>query len=547
MPSEQEKELQEAINRVIRSVSRKKLIVAGPGTGKTALFRRLLESAAGDKEKRLVLTFINNLKSDLEEDLSDLAKVYTLHGYCQLLLHQRSALRGGLSSAFRCLPGLASLIKRDWEILEKSVPPSFVDDMRDLRETEELGFYLSRGDFYDAVDFDDSVYRTYKVFKDAPDLVEEYDLVLVDEYQDFNRMEGKFISLLARKSPIVVAGDDDQALYSQLRGSTWDLIRALHGGGEYDIFELPYCMRCPEVVVGAVNDVIGKARESRKLAGRIEKPFRHYEPVKGEDSRHYPNIVLMHSTVQRLNANYFGRFIEQAIGSIPENELREAAEKRDPLVLVIGIKPYLRQIDNYLTSQGFTVDKKRDAQAGYDLEVGLGILRENDRSNLGWRVILEFENAKLRSSTIIESARRKSPIYDVLPEEFREEVLRKARGLPVETDQPNAPPIVERTPDVRGLPIKLTSFEGAKGLSAHHVFIVGMHENEIPRDRNDIQDIEICRFVVGLTRTRKQCTLMHTSRFADEWKHPSLFLSWIRNARYQRVEVNAVYWNTRDT
>ena len=65
-------ELKEAIERILQSPSRKKLVVAGPGTGKTTLFRALLEAASGDRKTRLVVTFINNLKNDLQKGLSDL-------------------------------------------------------------------------------------------------------------------------------------------------------------------------------------------------------------------------------------------------------------------------------------------------------------------------------------------------------------------------------------------------------------------------------------------------------------------------------------------
>ena len=53
------------------SKARKKLVVAGPGAGKTTLFRKLLDSADGTADQRLVLTFINNLKADLEGSLGD--------------------------------------------------------------------------------------------------------------------------------------------------------------------------------------------------------------------------------------------------------------------------------------------------------------------------------------------------------------------------------------------------------------------------------------------------------------------------------------------
>jgi superfamily I DNA/RNA helicase len=90
--------------------------------------------------------------------------------------------------------------------------------------------------------------------------------------------------------------------------------------------------------------------------------------------------------------------------------------------------------------------------------------------------------------------------------------------------------------------IQITSFEGAKGLSAQHVFIAGLHNGEIPRDPANIQDLEICKFVVGLTRTRKRCYLIHTSRFAQNRKEPSAFISWIADERFERIWVDAAHW-----
>src|ERR1700693_751816 len=81
--------------------------------------------------------------------------------------------------------------------------------------------------------YDDSVYRVQRHIEGAAPY---YELVLIDEFQDFNRMEAAVIDGLAGVSPIVIAGDNDQALYSQLRSASWDHIRANYLGGHYEIF-----------------------------------------------------------------------------------------------------------------------------------------------------------------------------------------------------------------------------------------------------------------------------------------------------------------------
>jgi len=178
MSSTPTEQLKVAIDRIVKSQSRKKLVVAGPGTGKTTLFKLLLDSSTGDPGSHIVLTFINNLKTDLERSLSDRAKVFTLHGYSQLLLHRHGSLRAGLTADFKCFPGLATLIKEDWIYLRGAPAPKFVEEMRDLRIPNHLDFYLARADYYDAVDFDDSVYRLSQQLRRDPTQAEAYDLVL---------------------------------------------------------------------------------------------------------------------------------------------------------------------------------------------------------------------------------------------------------------------------------------------------------------------------------------------------------------------------------
>ena len=534
----EEAELREAIERVLKSKSPKKLIVAGPGAGKTTLFKALLKASRGEVDDRLVLTFINSLKSDLEAQLSDLAKVFTLHGYCLGVLYSKEKLRNGLSSKFRCQPGLASIIRSDWKIIHQSEAPHFVLQMRNLEKTKDLDFYFKRGNYYDAVDFDDCVFRVYKSVSEGRGEFDRYELVLIDEYQDFNGLEAGIIDLLSEKSPIVIAGDDDQALYSQLRDASWDHIRLLHREGKFEVFELPFCMRCPKVVVESVNDVISTAQKLKKLEGRIKKPYKHFAPAKGRDSDKYPTVALVLTSVQRENANYMGRYIADAIDKIPEDEREIAAKDGYPAALVIAAKPYSPQIINFLQERGFSIDAKQDSEDALDRAHGLAILKVDAKSNLGWRIVIEWEPEKFASQLVVKTADADRPIIDFLPKKFRETILAEAKKLKGETDEKNEDGKSRKTASM----VKVTSFEGAKGLSAQHVFIAGLHNNEIPRDPDNVRDLEICKFVVGLTRTRKRCYLIHTSRFAQNRKHPSLFISWIEDSRFERIEVNASYW-----
>jgi superfamily I DNA/RNA helicase len=529
------RELAAATEKVLQSKSRKKLVVAGPGAGKTFLFRKLLELAPGDADSRLVLTFINNLRNDLERSLGSLANTHTLHGYCQTLLHREATVRGRLSADFVCYPGLVSLIKEDWQWLKGSTPPKFVDLMRKLAMSPaQDAFYLERSDYYDAVDFDDSVYRTLLKLREQANLVPTYELILIDEFQDFNKLEASLIDAMATHSPIIIAGDDDQALYSQLRGASWEHIRNHYRGGDYEVFHLPFCMRCPSVVVEAFADLVNAAHRAGKLVGRITKPYRFFEPVKGADSRKYPTIALKETSVQSLKANYFGKLVEEAIRAIPQEDVDKANENFEPVALVIGSPPYLPQVKKHLIDVGLFTETKREKP---DPEIeALKILAEDPRSNLGWRIILGCEDKAEECVRVAYD--RGLPLADVVPDAERTATISRAQEWVATNAGP--PEVAEGAEPA--LNVQLVSYEGSKGMSAQHVFLIGVHDGDLPRNATNIKDIEICRFLVGLTRTKKQCSMLLTQRFGEKRKKPSPFVSWIKSTRYTKTSVGAAYW-----
>lgn len=530
-------ELKAATEKILRSGSAKKLVVAGPGAGKTFLFKQLLAEAKGTSKERLVITFIGVLKDDLERELGDSAQVFTLHGYCQYLLRTSPALLNGLQDNFVCYPDLRSLVSKDWKYIRDTAPPPFVKKMRELTCTEdEANFYFDRCNYYNAVDFDDSVFRVHTQLGRDPSQVPGYALVLIDEFQDFNKLEASIIDFLASQNAIVIAGDDDQALYSQLRGASWDYIRAHHLSGHYEVFELPFCMRCPEVIVGAVNDIIAAARTNKNLDGRIPKPYRYYEPQKGADSAKYPHIEIVDVSVQRKKVNYFGRYVEEYIRAIPAADFEAAKEKGEPVAMIIGSDPYRTQVKQHLVDAGLFQPPEEVALS--PREKALQILSTDPRSNLGWRIILSTGPDDVARARVRKAFDENLPLSEAIPAEEREAILTEAAAWPAEHE---AVDLSEEEPQLEQS-IAITSYEGSKGRSAQHVLLIGAHSGELPSNPADIKDLEICKFLVGLTRTKKKCSILVARNAMGKWKKPSEFLAWIAAARFHVTKIDASHW-----
>ena len=82
----------------------------------------------------------------------------------------------------------------------------------DLSNTEE-GFYKDRKKYYgyrkNLYSLNSIIYAANRLFdKDESKIPSDYDLVLIDEFQDFNKCECEFIHRLNRKTKVVLVGDE---------------------------------------------------------------------------------------------------------------------------------------------------------------------------------------------------------------------------------------------------------------------------------------------------------------------------------------------------
>ena len=560
----QREERRKCLEDILFSPAKKKIIVSGPGTGKTYTFGELLKQQHDGNN--LAMTFIRRLVADLDSKLSDYAEVKTFHAYCKKTLHQ-------MGGKVVLVPYLTKIIKKDSLILEKNLK-DFDTNLRNLKETSpEMEFYLKRGDYYKVVSFDDSVYRLLKFLQKELTILPHFDQIVIDEFQDFNTLEVAFIDELEKRGDILIVGDDDQAVYDD-RSSSPKYIREKYNSDEYEKFPLPFSTRCTKVIVDTVNKITITSQQLGKLQGRIPKEYECYLDEKEADSIKYPYIIV----VQTSTAPVLGKYIDKEISNIPEEEIIKSNDKENgyPTVIIAGPKHYLDRIYEVIANKYKKIFYAPSEGTTYSPIDAYELLLEDEQSNLGWRILVEYFDSNRLKDVIIESEKGKQ-VIKLLKSDFltkhckiieclkmvKEGLTLSAKDLKymqqvlgnyskkilnyfiVEKEEEKEEEYLDREPT-----IILTSYKGCKGLSAGYVFITGMNNGDLPRDKINISDVEICQFIVALTRTRKCCYLLSTKwliapRNKRGWvpgKEESEFISWIPD----RLTKNIGYITVKD-
>ncbi len=171
--------------------------------------------------------------------------------------------RGILNEISRCKDKLVTPEEYKKEAAQdyrkKQIADAYVQYQRELKKA-------------DAMDFDDLLNNTVRLFEENPDVLDHYQrkfrYIMIDEYQDTNHAQYMFVKLLAKKHRnICVVGDDDQSIY-RFRGATIENILSFEK--EYPdskVIRLEQNYRSTSMILNSANCVIenNKGRKGKKL------------------------------------------------------------------------------------------------------------------------------------------------------------------------------------------------------------------------------------------------------------------------------------------
>lgn len=172
-----------------------------------------------------------------------------------------------------------------------------------------------------ALDFDDLIVKTVELFQNCGDVLEYYQerfrYIMVDEYQDTNTAQFKFVSLLAsRYENLCVVGDDDQSIYKFRGANIGNILGFERVFPDAKVIRLEQNYRSTRNILNAANEVIANNTERKSKTLWTENPegekihfrqfmngFEEAEYVVGdiskkhrENTAHYRDCAILYRT-----------------------------------------------------------------------------------------------------------------------------------------------------------------------------------------------------------------------------------------------------------
>ena len=293
------------------------LILAGAGSGKTRVLTTriawLIQTGATSPNSILGVTFTNKAAKEMLTRLSAMLPINTrgmwvgtFHGLCNRFLraHHREAQ---LPAMFQILDTAdqLSVIKRlmkQMNVDDEKYPPRQVQNY--INGAKDEGFRASSMEAYDkhseklreifaeydaqcqregVADFAELLLRCFETLAREPSLrchyQERFQYILVDEFQDTNRLQYQWLKLLAGSQNAVFAvGDDDQSIYSFRGARVGNMQDFQHDFDVRDVIKLEQNYRSHSNILNAANAII--AQNKNRLGKNLWTSAGDGEPIR---------------------------------------------------------------------------------------------------------------------------------------------------------------------------------------------------------------------------------------------------------------------------
>jgi DNA helicase-2/ATP-dependent DNA helicase PcrA len=557
------------------------VVVAGAGSGKTRVLTRRIARlvASGVAPWRiLAITFTNKAADEMRRRVTELVGpaaermwVSTFHAACVRML-RRNVEKIGYRPGFsiyddgdsrrlvehvldhlgidqrrfppRAVLGVISSAKSD--LVDAAGYAERAGTIYERRIAEAYAEYERRLVAANAMDFDDLLVRTVRLFREHPDVLEQYsqrfEHVLVDEYQDTNVAQNQLVILLGEAgSSVCVVGDTDQSIY-RFRGAEMrnllEFERAFPGARTI-VLDQNY--RSSQTILDAANAVIGNNlfRQEKRLWSALGQGDRIRRYRAGDDRDEASFVTGEIAALHRDEGISYGDIAVFYRTNAQSRALETALADRGIAYTVIGgtrffdrreirdVLAYLRAVanpgDEVSLRRVINVPRRgigettvgRLVAFGTDHGIGFGgALERAGEAGVSGRALAGVEGflsllAELRSGDLLDSPPDK--LIEVLLERtgYRdlleaEIAIGSSRAIEAEgrvenlaelmntaSEHPDLESFLESTALVAasdvvddGESVSLMTLHSAKGLEFRVVFLTGMEEGIFPHSQS---------------------------------------------------------------
>ena len=284
------------------------LILAGAGSGKTRVLTyriaHLIDKCGVNPWNILAITFTNKAAGEMRERVdkivgygSESIWVSTFHSTCVRIL-RRYIDRLGYDTNFTIydtedqktvMKSVCQKLQLDSKLYKERMLLNVISHAKDEYISPNEFLLEAKGDFRqekiaqayveyqkelkknNALDFDDLLVKTVELFQSCPDVLEYYQnrfrYIMVDEYQDTNTVQFKFISTLARQyRNLCVVGDDDQSIYKFRGANIRNILDFEKVFPDAKVVKLEQNYRSTQNILNAANGVISNNRGRKEKA-----------------------------------------------------------------------------------------------------------------------------------------------------------------------------------------------------------------------------------------------------------------------------------------